>query len=659
MADGLPKINDVVAGRYRVLSPVGQGGMGVVYRALDTESNNTVALKMLHPRALRDSQARERFSREIRILRQLNHPNIVRIYDDGESDDFQYFTMEFITGPNLLAYADSTDLLPLEHVVLLVGQICSAINHAHKLGVIHRDLKPTNVIIQDSKRAKLLDFGLAREAEDAALTLPGQALGTAAYMAPEVGRGEKAGPAADIYALGCLFYQLVTGRLPFVAENPIDIILQHQKEPAPLLSVHRPEIPAHMQEAVARALAKDPRDRPRSARRFYEALVLKEGEMSGSTETFPAFDIYATVNASGQMSSSRIVTEWQVFQEHDIPSVGVLGAWCAHLSPDGEMLAVGADGIEGPLLFKIAARKWAKLGSHGAGVGARSVAWSTNGELLAFVNSQRLAIVDMRQNKCLARLDVSNHRPWRVDFIPDDQDRPSVCLSGESGGAIVWRDWPDSTPTVFRAHKSVARALKVSPGGGTFVTGGLDGALNFWKSRNNEKRGSLKQKNAAFWDVTFSRTGEYLAAASSDKELPVLIYRSAGGTFEGQRVKSVGRALCLAFSESESLLAVGGQNRVTFLEREENRWLVVEKCAMEGEVRGLCFGRGDRTIYAVTSKGVLLALRRAATSTAKRKAIAIDDEPSDEPSSGEPAGGMIGPEDQMAATEKEALPEGA
>jgi tRNA A-37 threonylcarbamoyl transferase component Bud32 len=623
MADELPRINDVIADRYRILSPVGQGGMGVVYRALDTRANETVAIKMLHPRAFRDRQARERFTREIRILRQLEHPHIVRIIDDAQDDKLQYFTMEFITGPNLLAFADSLDLLPLEHAVLLVGQICSALHHAHKLGIIHRDLKPTNVIIQDGKRAKLLDFGLAREQEDAALTLPGQALGTAAYMAPEVGRGESAGPAADIYALGCLFFQLATGRLPFVAESPIDIILLHQKGEIPSISTYRPDIPHHMEETCRRALAKDPRERFGSARRFYEHLIGQDPTAGGAgSETFPAFDVYSTTSFGG--SEAAAIAEWSVFQEIEIPTAGVLGAWCVHPSPNFDLLIVGADGVEGPLVMRVAENKWAKLGSHGAGVGVRSAAWSRSGKLLAFVNSQRLAVVDMAHNRCLARLDVSNHRPWKVDFVPDDPEHPSVAMVGESGGAIIWRGWPDSTPEVFRAHKTVARALKVSPGGGTIATGGLDGTLNFWKSRNNEKRGSLKQKDAAFWDVTFSESGEYLAAASSDKDLPVLIYRSAGGSFEGQRVKCAGRALSLAFSASERLLAVGGHERVIFVERDDQgRWEVAEKCAVDGEVRGLCFGKGDRTIHAVTSKGALISLRRGKTESVERQVPAL------------------------------------
>jgi len=605
----LPEVNEVFADRYKILSPLGQGGMGAVFRVRDLQTSDTVALKMLHPKAMKENQIRERFEREIRIMEQLKHPNIVGILANGEWGEFPYFTMELIIGPNLLAFVDADDPLPLNQALYLTGQIASALNYAHGIGVIHRDLKPTNIIIQDSKTVKLLDFGLAREQEDMALTLPGQALGTAAYMAPEVGRGEKASPAADLYALGCLFFQLVTGRLPFVAESSLDIILQHQNAPPPLLSNFRGGIPPYVEEAVVRALAKQPGDRFRTAQEFYESLATPPEKRVASADKMPSFESFEqTVPDSDP--NIQAVTEWQVTHSEAIPTVGVLGGWCVVPSSNVGLLAVGADSVEGPMLYDTGAKKWSRLGPHGAGMGVRAICWSRSGELLAFVNSQRLAIVNMAQNKCLARLDVSNHRPWKVDFLPDNPASPSVILCGESGGVIVWRDWPNKAPEVFRAHASVARALRVSPGGGTYVTGGLDGALHFWKSRNSDKRGSLKQKNAAFWDVIFSRTGEYLAAASSDRDLPVLVYQSSGSTFEGQQVNSVGRALCLAFSESERMLAVGGENGVNFLERQGAQWILTEKCALDGEVRGVCFSRGDRTVYAVTSRGTLVGLRR-------------------------------------------------
>jgi hypothetical protein len=618
----LPAIGSVFADRFKLLSPLGQGGMGVVYRAIDQQSGESCALKLLHPRSTRDPQARERFRREIRILRQLRHPHIVEIFDDGEVENLLFFTMELVVGPNLLAFVDSLEPLPLEQALLLFGQVCSSIDYAHGLGIIHRDLKPTNIIIQDGKRVKLLDFGLAREQDQAALTLPGQALGTAAYMAPEVGRGEQATPAADIYALGCIFFQLATGILPFVAENPIDLIQLHQTAEIPKLTDCREEATQEMDGAIYRALAKDPKNRFRAARRFYEALLNTGGGMTTlSTESLPSIDYF---RGSSPNSTAPTIAEWQSSWDEAIPGVGVLGGWCVVPSPDRKLLAIGADAIEGPLLFDTRSQKWSRLGDHGAGPGVRHVAWARDGRHLAFVNSQRLVIVDMANNKTRARLDVSNHRPWRVEFLASEEAEPPVVAVGESGGAIVWRGWPKSTPDVFRVHQGVARALRVSPGGGTFVTGGLDGTLNFWKSTTHKKRGALSQDKAAFWDVQFSATGELLAVASSDQTLPVLVYRQTGNAFEGMKVKSMGRALSVAFSASERLLAVGGDGRVSFLDREGSHWIILERAAVDGEVRGICFGRGDRAVYVVTSKGKLIALRRGRLSTSSDVGVVFD-----------------------------------
>jgi serine/threonine protein kinase len=614
MPTRFPSVNEIFANRYRLLGELGEGGMGVVFRAHDEKTDQTVALKVVRSDLTDDNHILERFHREIKILRRLDHPNIVKIHDDGIHDEFLYFTMEIATGPNLGSYVDPVDRISLELVLSLFGQICSAINHAHSQGVIHRDLKPTNIIIQDSKIVKLLDFGLARLESDAALTLPGQALGTAAYMAPEVGRGEEASPAADIYALGCLFYQLAVGELPYKAETPIDIIVAHQKDEIPSLRAHRPEITNEMEKAVQKAMSKSPDKRYESALQFFAELTKT---VSDSSPSAPGVDSESD-DLSSAISAFEVNCQWRLNNDLSIPGAGVLGGWIVAPSPDMEWLAVGADCIEGPLLYHIREHAWSSMGDHGAGRNVRDISWSRSGRLMTFVNASRLVLVDMTNNQCVARLDVSNHRPWSVIIIPTPTGKPKPVVCGESGGAVVWEKWPDQLPQVFRAHTKVARTIELYPGGGFFVSGGLDGTLRFWRSRSLKPINAIRIRNAAIWNITFSRSGQYLAAASSDQENPVVLFSLINKRIIRQEVEFTGRALSIVISQSERLMAVGCHQKICFLEPDDNGvWRMTEAASVDGEVRSVAFGQADRTLYAVTSRGRLLMLKRGTSQSSE------------------------------------------
>jgi len=624
---GFPNINDLFADRYLIQSELGRGGMGVVFRAWDQVDNRAVAIKLVQPSLGREAHIFDRFAREIRALRQLNHPNIVAIHEDGRHNDLYYFTMELAVGPTLASYVDPVDRLPLPQALYLFGQVCSALHHAHSRGVVHRDLKPTNILIQDSKTVKLLDFGLARLKDDTTLTLPGQALGTAAYMAPEVGRGEEAGPAADIYALGCLFFQLLTGMLPFKGESPVDVIVQHQTAEAPRVREFRPDASENMERAILRALDKNPRNRFASALDYFRKLARADDAGSSTSGSFQYPPVADAADSFESLTEDLASSPWMLLFDEPIPGAGVLGSWKVTPSPDGEWLAVGADAIEGPLLFNIKRRSWQRLGDHGAGRNVRAICWSRSGRLMSFVNSRRLVLVDMSRNQCVARLDVSNHRPWSIILIPTANGRPMPVACGESGGVVAWRDWPDATPAVFRAHQGVARTIRLAPGGGYFVTGGLDSAISFWRSSDFRPLRRLEVPKAAIWALAFSRTGQYLAAASSNQQEPALIYRVASDRLEPMNVKLRGRALGMIFSQSERMIAVGCHQRICFLEldRSGTNWDVTEVAEIDGEVRSLAFDNADRTMYAVTSLGRLVAFRRGGSSASDSLPVLTQD----------------------------------
>jgi len=247
-------------GQYRVTAKIGQGGMGAVFKAYDTALGRDVALKVLFVSPLDDPRMAERFQREARCLARLSHPNLLHVYNVGADGNLHYFAMELLDGKTLFQVLQECKRLPAAEVVVLAGQLLSALHYIHKQGITHRDLKTGNIMLCGS-RAVLMDFGLAKEEQLSGLTSAGVVLGTPDYMAPEQAEGRTSGPATDIYSLGVLLFEALAGRLPFIGRSALSIIRQHLDTPAPALEAVVPGVDPRLAAAVARCLAKAPKDR--------------------------------------------------------------------------------------------------------------------------------------------------------------------------------------------------------------------------------------------------------------------------------------------------------------------------------------------------------------------------------------------------------------
>lgn len=269
--------------RYRLLSEIGQGGMGVVYRAQDTLLERDVALKILSKAGL-GTEGRARLLHEARAAAQLNHPNIVSVYDAGEANPFTaypsaskagaktqhtlpFIVMELVEGESLFDRAPEA----FDEIITVARQICAALDHAHTKGIVHRDLKPENVILTPRGTVKLTDFGLARSVASR-LTAEGSIAGTVFYIAPEVALGQPVNGSTDLYALGVILYELVTGCLPFSGDDPLAVISQHLYAPVVPPHAHKPEIPPALDALILRLLSKQQRDRPASALEVQQSL---------------------------------------------------------------------------------------------------------------------------------------------------------------------------------------------------------------------------------------------------------------------------------------------------------------------------------------------------------------------------------------------------
>ena len=266
-------------GQYRVLESIGSGGMGHVYRAHDEQHDRPVAIKLLAAQLATDHNSVQRFHREIQVLQRLDHPNIVHLIDVGEQNGLPFFVMEYVDGASLTTLIKRLGRVPWRQAVDWAIQICDALEHAHGRGVIHRDLKPGNVLIGLDGRVKLTDFGIARLFGTVTLTSAGNVVGTAEYMSPEQAAGKRVGPRSDLYSLGVLLYTMVTGTPPFRGKNYLDVLQKHRygrfDRPKQLV----PEIPIWLDELICELLEKDPQQRPDSAvavRRRLEAVLRKQ-----------------------------------------------------------------------------------------------------------------------------------------------------------------------------------------------------------------------------------------------------------------------------------------------------------------------------------------------------------------------------------------------
>ncbi len=290
---------DVIAGRYELVELIGRGGMSSVWKAHDRLLDRTIAIKSLHEQFTQDEEYVERFRREARSVAQLSHPNIVTVIDRGEEKGRQYIVFEYVEGENLKQLIERSGPLPVRDALLLTLQMARALGFAHERGLIHRDVKPQNVLLNEDGQPKMTDFGIARSVDVEGVTITGTVLGTSEYIAPEQARGQRVDALTDVYSLGVVLYELLTGRVPFQGESFVAIALRHVNEPAPSVLELRPDCPPRVGMAVERALAKRPEDRFGSMSELCGELEACLYELDSSSEE-------ATMISRGPVAPPRL-----------------------------------------------------------------------------------------------------------------------------------------------------------------------------------------------------------------------------------------------------------------------------------------------------------------------------------------------------------------
>jgi eukaryotic-like serine/threonine-protein kinase len=312
-----------IGGRYRIDRRLGAGGMSTVFLAIDTVLEREVAVKLLAEHLADDEVFVMRFRHEALAAARLQHPNIVQVFDSGQDEGSHrhYIVMEYVDGPSCSDLLREHGQLGIDDTVRIIVEACHGLDYAHRAGVVHRDVKPGNLLISNETGAvKLADFGIAKAAEQTRVTQVGSVLGTAAYLSPEQAQGQEAGPSSDIYSLGVCAYQLITGRLPYEYSSLTELALKQQNEGFEPIRQFRREVPEELDRAIQLCLSRDPDCRFGSALELAEALEAGvEGEVTQATRRLE------TQIGAGSDDATQALARTQAISQTDVPS---------HLMPD-------------------------------------------------------------------------------------------------------------------------------------------------------------------------------------------------------------------------------------------------------------------------------------------------------------------------------------
>jgi len=323
------RVPRMLAGRYVVSRRVGVGGMADVYLANDTQLHRDVALKILHPQYADDEGFVERFRREAQAAAKLQHPNIVQIYDWGREGDFNFIVMEYVDGLSLKDYLAEEGPLEIADATRIARDVLAALAYAHRSGLVHRDIKPGNILLGDENKVQVTDFGIARAEAASTMTQSGTILGTAYYLSPEQAQGQPLDGRSDIYSLGIVLYEMLSGRRPFEGDSPVSIAYKHVREVPRPPSVYRADIPRPLEAIVMNALAKKPEDRYSSA-----ALMGRDLEAFGQGR-----EVTATLKIPSPEDSTQVIRRVGMIERQAARRPGWLVALASLLLAGG--LALG------------------------------------------------------------------------------------------------------------------------------------------------------------------------------------------------------------------------------------------------------------------------------------------------------------------------------
>ncbi len=531
--------------RYLLAGEIGSGATGIVFKARDRETGESVALKVLRPEFAADPQMLRRFKDELRLARKISHRNVCRIHEFNRAGQTAYISMELVAGDSLRQIVNRYGGLPVRDALTIALQICDGLREAHSQGIVHRDLKPENVMVNHAGDVKLMDFGVAR-AIGAKATLYSQVVGTPQYMAPEQVEAKPSDHRADIYSTGLVLYELFTGMPVFYAETPLAVAIMHVRDtPRPPRQLV-PALPEAIEQAILKCLEKDPATRFASVDELQAALaqqpleqppapeeVMEQPEMAASVAPAPPLPW-------GDNATHACVSE---ITGHAAAVYAVV------FRPDGKLLASASEDRSIRLWEGAQGKEKTRLGCH-----AFSLAFHPNGKWLASGSGHKSArIWEVAGARELHSLAGHSKLVRGVAFSPDGA---MLATASQDATIRIWDALSGKLLRTMSGHSGGVYAVAFSPDGQWLASGSTDKSVKLWDVKTGGESKTLSARAGGVYALAFSPDGRWLAAGTSEKKVKIWevasarVYRTLSG--------HAGGVYAVAFSRDAYWLASGG-----------------------------------------------------------------------------------------------------
>jgi serine/threonine protein kinase len=615
-------------GTYKIIDEIGHGGMANVYRATQPSIGREVAIKVLPPHFLQDRTFVRRFTREVQVIARLQHPHILPVYDFGEQDGLPYIVMAYMPGGTLADHIRKVGALPLAEVARLVEQIADGLDHAHQKGIVHRDFKPSNVLLDEHGNVYLADFGIAKVAESTTQLTGSGIIGTPAYMAPEVTRTDKVTHLVDVYALGVSLFEMLTGQHPYPSDTPVGVLLAHAAEPIPDITRSRPDLPVGVQHVIDRAMAKEPADRYQSAGALTGDL---RAVLAGQT---PLTEPVNRPAGSGHISTIRMAPTRPVAGRLPrqnmamiigavaivailggsvalgVPSMiaqssiaQVLGGPPATATPGSQTLPTAeasptlnvAPTLEPspvPLSDRI-------LAGHSDAVS--SIALSPDGKLLASGALDKLVILwDLQTDQPVRTIETPDE-VYSMVFSPDGE---RLLVGGQNGTLSAW--FADTGKPAFEARMFLPSwqiDVAIAPNQAIYAVASRDKNVALYDAARDEWL-RVAEHASPIWSVAYSPDSSTLAAGGEDGSITLRAVQTDEVlyTLEGH----TDGVTCLAFSPDGKMLASASRDMTVILWDLATGSKLYTLSQHTGPVNSIAWSSDGKTLASASDDGTLI-----------------------------------------------------